>query len=51
VPLSQPFEVDGEYLDHPGDPSGSAEAVINCRCSLAYVLDDSALDALVPSGE
>lgn len=28
-----PFEVDGEELQYPRDPNGSAENVINCRCS------------------
>ena len=30
------FLVNGESLAHPGDPSGSPENVINCRCTLAY---------------
>lgn len=33
VNLSEPFEVFGEMLMFPGDPSGSAENVINCRCT------------------
>lgn len=32
VDYDQPFEVDGEELMYPGDPSGSPENVINCRC-------------------
>lgn len=32
VPVSDPFIIDGESLMSPGDPSGSAENVINCRC-------------------
>ena len=35
-PLSQPFNVGGEELDYPGDPSGSAENVINCVCVIGY---------------
>ena len=35
-PLSQPFNVDGEQLEYPGDPSGSAENTINCRCVIGY---------------
>lgn len=31
------FEVGGESLAFPGDPSGSAENVINCRCVLNFV--------------
>ncbi len=32
VPIDEPFIVAGEELMHPGDPSGSAGNVINCRC-------------------
>jgi len=38
VPLQGKFDVGGEWLDHPGDMSGSAENVINCRCAVAPVL-------------
>jgi len=37
-PLAQAFEVDGEQLEYPGDPSGSAENVINCKCVIGYEL-------------
>jgi len=33
VPLGTPFTVDGEHLMRPGDPAGSADNVIQCRCS------------------
>lgn len=36
VPLGQPFEVDGEQLQYPGDPAGSAKNVIRCRCTQFY---------------
>lgn len=32
IPLEQPFIVDNESLMFPGDPSGSAANIINCRC-------------------
>jgi uncharacterized protein with gpF-like domain len=32
VPVDEPFEVGGEQLMYPGDPSGSPENVINCHC-------------------
>jgi hypothetical protein len=32
IPMDEMFTVDGEELDRPGDPSGSAENVVNCRC-------------------
>lgn len=34
VDIDKPFIVDGEELMHPGDPSGSAGNVINCRCDM-----------------
>lgn len=34
VPVFMPFQVGGESLMFPGDPSGSPENVINCRCDL-----------------
>lgn len=36
IPLDDKFNVGGEMLDRPGDASGSAENVINCRCALIY---------------
>jgi HK97 family phage portal protein len=33
LPLSQPFEVAGEMIMYPGDPTGSPGNVINCLCS------------------
>jgi uncharacterized protein with gpF-like domain len=35
-PLTVPFTVGGERLMYPGDPSGSAGNVINCRCELKF---------------
>ena len=40
VGMDEQFDVDGERLDHPGDPMGSAANVINCRCVLGYVEPD-----------
>jgi hypothetical protein len=28
-------------MSRPGDPEGSAEEVINCRCSILYTTEDS----------
>jgi len=36
IELGARFEVDGESLDRPGDPSGSAGNIINCRCGIIY---------------
>jgi len=38
VALAARFEVGGDFLDFPGDPSGSAEEIINCRCDIVPVL-------------
>lgn len=35
-PLEQAYFVNGESLMYPGDPSGSAGNVCNCRCSEIY---------------
>lgn len=35
VDFNSDFIVQGESLDHPGDSSGSASNVVNCRCSVA----------------
>lgn len=32
IPVDEPFEVDGEALMYPGDPSGSPGNIINCQC-------------------
>ena len=37
VAMGTPFLVGGESLLYPGDPAGSAENVINCRCTVAFL--------------
>ncbi len=37
-PIDEPFAVGMDLLMYPGDPSGSAEEVINCRCVVGYSL-------------
>lgn len=44
VALNQPFQVGDDSLMYPGDPSGTDEEVINCRCTLLFV-DEPALVA------
>ena len=39
VPLNGTFQRTGEALKYPGDPSGSAWNVINCRCAEAPVVE------------
>ena len=36
VGYNDDFIVDGERLEYPGDPNGSPENVINCRCAVAF---------------
>jgi len=38
VNIDEPFIVGSDYLMQPGDPSGSAEEIINCRCAVGYSL-------------
>ena len=38
VPLGDPFDVQGDEVEYPGDPSGDAGNVINCRCTCAPVV-------------
>ena len=35
VSINDPFDVGGSLLDHPGDPNGPAEEIINCRCAVS----------------
>lgn len=38
IPREQKFRVGDAELDHPGDPSGPPEEVINCRCTMLLEL-------------
>ena len=38
VGIDESFEVGGQMLAYPGDPAGSAENVINCRCTVLPVM-------------
>lgn len=36
IPFDEKFKVGAYNMSHPGDPSGGAEEVINCKCVLIY---------------
>jgi uncharacterized protein with gpF-like domain len=40
VGMNDAFDVGGEALMFPGDPEGSPENTINCRCSVAHIVVD-----------
>ena len=40
VGMDEPFRVGGARLMYPGDPDGPADQVINCRCSIGFVVED-----------
>lgn len=37
--VDEPFIVNGESLDYPGDSAGSGSNVINCRCSHSAIIE------------
>lgn len=52
VAVSEPFDVGGELLMYPGDPSGSPGNVINCRCTTIAGTDPTQLrDVAMPAIE
>lgn len=36
APMGTPYDIGGELLMHPGDPTGSARNTIQCRCTEIY---------------
>lgn len=40
VNLPNSFDVMGDSLAYPGDPSGQPSNVINCRCAAVHIVDD-----------
>lgn len=40
VGMDESFDVGGAAMAYPGDPSGPAEQVINCRCAQGFVPQD-----------
>ena len=46
--MNEPFILpDGTQLMFPGDPSGPAEHVINCRCAVAFEPKESTIDSIL----
>ena len=43
VEMNEPFIVDGEQMEYPGDPDASPENTINCRCAVAFEPKESVL--------
>lgn len=41
VSLDAPFIVGAELLMYPGDPNGSAENIVNCRCVCTYDMKEA----------
>lgn len=39
VGMDEAFDVGGSRLMYPGDPSGPADEVINCRCAIGYIVE------------
>ncbi len=42
VDISETFQVGDDELQFPGDPDGSAEQTVNCRCSCTYSTNGNA---------
>ncbi len=40
IPVNEPFEIGGEDLMYPGDPTASPENTVNCRCKSVTVHPD-----------
>lgn len=44
VLIGEAFDVGGETLAYPGDPNGSADEIINCRCTVGFLTPDEMAD-------
>jgi uncharacterized protein with gpF-like domain len=39
VAFNEMFEVDGDMMEYPGDPSASAGNIVNCRCGYEIIVE------------
>jgi len=51
VTIDEPFDVGGESLMFPGDPDGSADQTVNCRCTVLPVQEGELQKALANQRE
>jgi len=47
VGMDDTFRVGESDLQFPGDPAGTADEVINCRCAVGYIIDEDAFEAML----
>jgi hypothetical protein len=40
IPVNEPFHVGNSFLMYPGDPAGSPQETINCRCTMATIVPE-----------
>jgi hypothetical protein len=40
IPVDEPFRVGNSLLMYPGDPAGSPEETINCRCTMTTIVPE-----------
>lgn len=44
IPIDGKFQVGNYFMAYPGDKSGGAEEVCNCRCALGFATDEKSID-------
>lgn len=45
IELDEYFQVGNSLMQYPGDPNGSSDEIVNCRCSLMYIDKNGAIAA------